>query len=244
MIAAPGTAIRVRELTVTFERRPALKNADGHFAAGSLTAIVGPNGAGKSTLLKAVAGIVRPASGEIVSQGPARHRLAYLPQLPEIDRDFPISVGDTVLLGLWRRIGWLRAAGSSEREEVGRALHAVGLDGFEARAIGTLSTGQFQRVLFARLIAQDAPLILLDEPFAPLDSGTTRDLLRLVEAWHGQGRTVIAVLHDLDQVRAHFPETVLLARSVIAWGPTASVLTPNNLARADQWEAAWDSSPA
>jgi len=116
----------------------------------------------------------------------------------------------------------------------------VGLDGFEARPIGTLSGGQFRRALFARLILQDCSVILLDEPFTGIDARTVDDLLALIRIWHGEGRTVVAALHDLAQVRAHFPTTLLLARTPIAWGPTARVLTSENLARARNLSEAWD----
>jgi zinc/manganese transport system ATP-binding protein len=235
-----GAAVAVDDLTVAYERHPAIHHIRGSFAAGSLTAIIGPNGAGKSTLVKTIAGTIRPVSGRVRRDPAGPARLAYLPQQSEIERGFPITVLDTVLLGAWRRIGWHRSAGQAETEAALAALDAVGLAHFERRGVSTLSAGQFQRVLFARLMVQDAPLILLDEPFTALDSKTTRDLLSLVERWHGEGRTVIAVLHDFDQVRAHFPESVLLARELVAWGPTETVLTPENLAAARRISEAWD----
>jgi len=122
----------------------------------------------------------------------------------------------------------------------GEALAAVDLADFQRRPIRTLSAGQFQRVLFARMLLQDARLILLDEPFTAIDARTTADLIAVVRAWHDQQRTVIAVLHDLDQVRAHFPETLLMARSRIAWGQTAQVLTMEHLRQARQMAEAWD----
>jgi zinc/manganese transport system ATP-binding protein len=120
------------------------------------------------------------------------------------------------------------------------ALCAVGLEGFEKRHIGSLSAGQFQRVLFARLLLQDAKLILLDEPFTAIDARTTKDLLDIVARWHGDGRTVIAVLHDFDQVRAHFPQTLLIARTLIGWGPTGDVMSPANLLKARAMAERWD----
>jgi zinc/manganese transport system ATP-binding protein len=236
---SPAAAIVLRGLTLTYERHPAVHHLSGAFARGSLTAIVGPNGAGKSTLLKAIAGLMRPSEGAIERALPGRGGIAYMPQHAEIDTRFPISVGDTVLLGNWRRIGWSRAAGREARAAAAHALAAVGLEGFEERPIETLSIGQFQRVLFARLMVQDADLILLDEPFGAVDWRTSEDLLRLVERWHREERTIAAVLHDLDQVRAHFPDTLLLARECIAWGETANVLCPDNLLRARQMSEAW-----
>jgi zinc/manganese transport system ATP-binding protein len=171
---------------------------------------------------------------------PARDQIAYLPQVPEIDRQFPISVLDTALLGHWRKIGWHRGIGPALHHQARHALARVGLAGFEQRPIGTLSAGQFQRALFARLMVQDAPVMLLDEPFSAIDARTTSDLIALVEDWHRDGRTVIAVLHDLEQVRRHFPETLLLARTCIAWGATAQVLTPAHLLQAQSMAESWD----
>lgn len=225
-------AIAFHDLTLAYDGRPAVAGLTGSLACGSLTAIVGPNGAGKSTLLKGIVGSLRPARGKIERARLGSCGIAYLPQHAEIDKQFPIAVIDTVLLGHWRRMGWARAADRELREEARRALEAVGLAGFEARLIETLSAGEFQRVLFARLIAQDSGLILLDEPFSAVDWRTSEDMLRLIAAWHSEGRTVAAVLHDLDQVRAYFPETLLIARQCIAWGATRDVLMPHNLQRA------------
>ncbi len=231
----PGE-IRLLDLTVCHERRPAVHHLSGSFAPGSLTAVVGPNGAGKSTLLRALAGLHRPQSGRIEDGGA---RLALLPQQAAIDRSFPVSCLDMVLMGLWAETGAFRAAPRDARARAETALGAVGLAGFEARPIGKLSAGQFQRVLFARLLLQDAPVILLDEPFNALDARTTADLLGVVRRWHGEGRTVIAVLHDLDLVARDFPETLLLARECLGWGPTDQVLTAANRLRARMMAEAW-----
>ena len=233
------TAVVFRDLTLTYERHPAVHHLSGALARGSLTAIVGPNGAGKSTLLKGIVGQMRPAEGVIERADLGRGGIAYLPQHAEIERRFPISVMDTVLLGHWRQISWMGATTEAMHQAARKALTAVGLDGFERRPIETLSAGQFQRVLFARLIVQDAELILLDEPFASVDWRTSQDLLLLVESWHRERRTVAAVLHDLDQVRAHFPDTLLMARECVAWGATREVVTPPNLLRARHMSEAW-----
>ncbi len=236
-----SAAVTLENLTVAYERHPAIHHVTGAFPPGSLTAIVGPNGAGKSTLLKAIAGTLRPAGGRVELGTLRRRDIAYLPQQAEIDRSFPISVLDTVMLGHWRKIGWRHAVSPALRQQTTVALEAVGLRGFERRPISTLSAGQFQRVLFARMMLQDAPLILLDEPFTAIDSRTTDDLLQLVMRWHGEQRTIVAVLHDLDQVRRFFPETLLVARECVAWGRTDHVLTPQNLLRIRQMSEAWDS---
>jgi len=236
--------IALHDVTAAYERHPAVHHLSGAFATGSLTAVVGPNGAGKSTLLKSLAGLVRPVAGRVERGALGQDRIAYLPQLPEIDRGFPISVLDTALLGHWRKIGWYRGVDRSLREQARQALETVGLRGFEPRPIATLSAGQFQRVLFARLMLQDAAALLLDEPFNTIDARTTRDLIALIEAWHREGRTVVAVLHDLEQVRRHFPDTLLLARECIDWGPTARVLTPTNLLQAQRMSESWDPQAA
>lgn len=235
-----GTTISLQNVTVTYDRRPAVRHLNGRFVPGSLTAICGPNGAGKSTLMKAVVGALKPTAGSVSLGGLPVRELGYLPQAAEIDRSFPLTVADTVLLGAWRQTGAFRGTSRELAKKAGAALTAVGLDGFESRNIGSLSAGQFQRVLFARLLLQDAAVLLLDEPFTAIDARTTIDLLRLIQDWNGEGRTVVAVLHDYDQVRAHFPETLLLAREAIAWGPTATVLTPDNLKRARLMAENWD----
>lgn len=233
----------LRNLTVSYRQHPALHHISGSFATGSLTAVVGPNGAGKSTLLKSIVGLLPiegGRSGGALTVMPPRERIAYLPQVADIDRSFPIDVRDCVLLGCW---GSARAWGVVNRALLGRvdaALLAVGLEGFERRTIGSLSSGQLQRVMFARLLVQDAGLILLDEPFNAVDAKTTAALLGLVQQWHGQRRTVVAVLHDDAMVRQHFPQTVLLARELVGWGATTEVLTESNLRRARAMAEAWD----
>lgn len=235
------TGIALHGVTVAYGGRTAVQGVSGRFAPGSLTAVAGPNGAGKSTLIKAVAGMLAVTAGRIDRGGLLARHFGILPQAAETDRSFPISVGDAVLLGAWAHMGALRGAGAAAKR-VRDALEAVGLAGMEGRPVGALSAGQVQRVLFARLLVQDAQVILLDEPFNAIDARTTADLLALLRGWHAEGRTVVAVLHDLDQVRAVFPDTLLLAREVVAWGPTAAVLTPGNLARARDMAAAWEAA--
>ncbi len=227
--AAP---ITLSDLTLGYDRHPAVHHVNGHFATGSLTALVGPNGAGKSTLIKALAGALDPIGG-ICAIDPSLRR-AYLPQLAEIDRSFPINVHDFVAMGLWSKIGALRALPPLGPHRIRDALNTVGLIGFEDHLVGTLSGGQFQRALFARLMLQDASIILIDEPFSAIDSATVDDLMQLILRWHREGRTIITVLHDLTLVRTYFPNALLLARDVIAWGTTETVLTDDNLKTARQ----------
>jgi zinc/manganese transport system ATP-binding protein len=239
-----SAAIHIDDLTLAYGGHPAVHHLSGTFEAGSLTAVVGPNGAGKSSLLAALIGRLKSAGGRISLPEAGTGRIAYLPQQAEIDRGFPIRVLDVVMLGHWGRLGSWREATRQHQAEAQAALDAVGLAGFERRAIGELSVGQFQRVLFARVLLQDASVILLDEPFNAIDARTTADLLGVVRRWHGEARTVVAVLHDLEQVRAHFPRTLLLAREPVAWGPTAEALSAQNLFRARQMAEAWNDDAA
>ncbi len=246
MSAAPvrPAAVTCENLTVSYRQHPAIHHLSCCFRAGTLTAVVGPNGAGKSSLLDALVGRVAPTTGRIELAVPGRARVAYLPQQNQIDRAFPMRVSDVVMLGAWPSLGLFGGADASDRRRATDALQQVGLSGLENRLVGELSVGQFQRVLFARLLLQDAPLILLDEPFNAIDTRTTADLLALVHRWHREGRTVLAVLHDLDQVRAHFPDTLLLAREAIAFGPSRTVLSEDNLLRARAMAERWDDEAA
>ncbi len=240
------TSIQCANLSFNYARhprhKPVLEAIDLNIPLGSLLAIVGPNGAGKSTLLKILAGILKPASGQLQLGGIAAEHIAYLPQHTEIDRHFPINTYQLVAMGLWRFMGSLGGLTPALRIRVDAALDQVGLGGFGDRAIASLSGGQLQRVLFARLLLQDASIILLDEPFNAIDSKTTADLMHLLKQWQDQGRTVIVVLHDLDQVKELFPHTLMIAHRVIANGPTHLVLTPDNLQNARQACADYDES--
>jgi len=237
-------ALHFSNLTLGYERHPAVHHLDGEVAKGALLAVVGPNGAGKSTLFKGIVGTLRPLAGRIERGGISARDIAYLPQIADIDRTFPIHVYDMVSMGLWRRSGLFGGIGRKQRGDIERAIAAVGLTGFEDRPISTLSGGQMQRTLFARLLLQDARLIVLDEPFNAIDAKTSADLMALVERWHAEGRTVLAALHDMDLVRAHFPETLMLAREPVAWGETSEVLTAENLKEARRMCEAFDDHAA
>lgn len=231
--------IACRDVTIAYDRHPAVHHLSGAFRAGSLTAVIGPNGAGKSSLLKAIAGMLPLAEGSIERGGLHQDQIAYLPQQANLDRAFPISVLELVLLGHWQRAGIFGRIGKAGLAAAREALAAVGLEGFEKRSLGTLSGGQAQRALFARVLVQDARLILLDEPFNALDARTVNDLVALLQRWHGESRTVVAVLHDVELVRSRFPEALFLAREKVAWGRTEEVLTPENQLRARQMAESW-----
>jgi zinc/manganese transport system ATP-binding protein len=236
--------LKFRDVTLGYDRHPAVHHLSGEVAPGALLAVIGPNGAGKSTLFRGLVGILKPLAGSIELGGLDVRDIAYLPQSAEIDRSFPISVFDFVGTGLWRVTGFFGGIGKGAREKIAQALAAVGLTGFENRNIGTLSGGQMQRLLFARVLLQDARLIVLDEPFNAIDAKTSADLMALVERWHTEQRTVLAALHDMDLLRVHFPETLMLAREPVAWGLTSEVLTAENLKEARRMCEAFDEGAA
>jgi zinc/manganese transport system ATP-binding protein len=234
----PDTILTFTDLTLGYNSHPAVHHLSGSLGRGDLLAVVGANGSGKSTLLKGIAGILKPMGGAIRSAPGLR--IAYLPQQSELDRSFPADVRDLVSLGLWPRRGLLQRLSADDRKAVAAALAAVGLDGFGRRGIATLSGGQLQRALFARVILQDADLILLDEPFNAVDQRTVTALLELIRLWHAEKRTVIVVAHDLALVRDVFPQALLLARRPVAWGDARRVLSTENLLGAGRFTEAWD----
>lgn len=225
--AAP--AIELQQVWLGWRDHIAVRDVSGQFARGSFTAVVGPNGAGKSTLVKTLAGQLSPLRGHIQTAPDLSGNLGCLPQAAELDTSVPVSTFDLVALGAWHRSGGWRGLSSSDLNAVEAALHTVGLAGFGHQPVETLSGGQRQRALFARLMMRDAQVILLDEPFAAVDRATTEDLLALLQLWHAEGRTIIVVLHDLEMVRSHFPDTLLLGGQVVGWGATDQVLNAANL---------------
>src|SRR5262249_6393708 len=237
-------ALRFRNLTLGYDRHPAVHHLDGAVETGALVAVVGPNRAGKSTRFKGIVGLLKPLAGRIERADLNPQNIAYLPQAAEIDRTFPISVYDMVAMGLWRRTGLFGGIDRKARATIEEAIAAVGLTGFENRAIATLSGGPMQRMLFARLLLRDARVMVLDEPVNAVDAKASADLFDLVRRWHGEQRTVLTSMHDIDFVRANFPETLLLAREPVAWGRTATVLTAENLLTARRMCEAFDEQAA
>jgi zinc/manganese transport system ATP-binding protein len=220
--------ISVSQLRVGYDRRAVAMPIDGNFSEGSLTAVIGANGAGKSTFLKTLAGLQPAISGTLsfnaAGKPCSRPRLAYLPQQAELDRAFPISVFDLVAMGCWPQSGLFGGINRRSGELVEQALETVGMTSKAHLLVGELSGGQLQRTLFARLLIQQAPLIMLDEPFTGIDSQTTELLLKVIGQWHQEGRTVIAVLHDISMVARHFPHVLYLSAQRNIWGTTDHVL--------------------
>ena len=245
-----AAALEVRRVTVSYGARPVLWDVDATFPEGALSAIVGPNGAGKSTLLGAALGLVALDAGQTLIAGrPARaalDRLAYVPQREAVDWDFPITVGEVVAMGRYRSTGWFKRIGRDDRRVVDACLERVGMAAYAKRQIGQLSGGQRQRVFFARALAQDAPLLVMDEPFAGIDARTQESLLGLLGELRDEGRSIVVVHHDLAGVRQRFDWALLLNVRAIANGPVAEALSQDNLARAygapadvDQQAAPW-----
>jgi manganese/zinc/iron transport system ATP- binding protein len=198
-----------------------------------LAAIVGPNGAGKSTLIKAVLGLIPMASGtvQVLGQPVAQQRkkIGYVPQRESVDWDFPVSVLDVVLMGTYGQLGWFRRPGQAEREWARQCLNKVGLSQFERRQIGQLSGGQQQRVFLARALAQKAEIYFMDEPMAGVDAATERIIFELLSELRQDGKTIIAVHHDLRTVPQYFDWVALLNMRLVASGPVATTFTPENL---------------
>jgi len=234
--AAKPLALAVRRLTASYSSRPVLWDVDAEFPDGSLAAIVGPNGAGKSTLLKAVVGLQPVDAGHVLIEGrpagEALDRIAYVPQRDAVDWDFPITVEEVVEMGRYREAGWIRRLKAADRDVVREAIDRVGMAPFARRQIGELSGGQRQRVFIARALAQEAPLMLLDEPFAGVDARTESALLDLLQGIRDEGRTVVVVHHDIGTVRSRFDWALLLNVRTVACGPVAEALAPDSLRRA------------
>lgn len=232
--------IEVHHLTLCYRDRAAVHHLSGRFETGSHTAVVGPNGAGKSTLLAALAGIKKADEGHVHRHG----KVAYLAQLSTLDKQFPLMVRELALAGAWSRCGAWRGLSKQDRIQADMALEQVGLSDFAHVPISNLSGGQLQRARFARLIVEDADVLLLDEPFANVDSATMEKLLEVQHHWHQAGKTQITVLHDISQVRAHYPQTLLLAQSALGWGNTAEVLTDDMLREANRRAQHWRNDDA
>jgi manganese/zinc/iron transport system ATP- binding protein len=229
----PQFALHVEDLTVTHGTTTALWDIDLDIPPGVMAAIIGPNGAGKSTLLNAALGLVPPVAGHVRWLGrpvaQMRGQIGYVPQRQSVDWDFPATALDVVMMGLYGQMGWFRRPNASHRARAAEALAEVGLQDYAARQINQLSGGQQQRVFLARALAQDAPILVLDEPMAGVDATSEAVIIDLLKRQRDRGRTVIVVHHDLTTVQAYFDWLVVLNVRIIAQGPVAQVYTPDTL---------------
>jgi manganese/iron transport system ATP-binding protein len=227
--------LEVRHLSVNYEGRGALDNITFYLHTGERVAVVGPNGAGKSTLFKVVAGVMPPTSGEvkISGYGPRGHIcIAYVPQRSQVDWRFPASVADVVMMGRIGQVGFFRWPRRADWDIVHAALEAVDMDPLANRQIGELSGGQQQRTFLARAMAQEAELVLLDEPLNGLDTPSQEAILSLLDKLRQQTITVMVATHDLGQAASHFDRVMLLNHQLIRLGLPQDVLTSANLLRA------------
>lgn len=230
------TPLAVRGMTVFYDQKPAIFSVDASVRPGTMTAIVGPNGAGKSTLLKAALGLVTPLSGTATFFGTtldaARWRVAYVPQRASVDWDFPARVRDVVGMGLYGELGLIGRFTGAHAARVNEALTRVGMEDFAHRQIGQLSGGQQQRVFLARALVQNADLYLLDEPLAGVDAATEKAIMSVLRALRDEGKTVVAVHHDLSTVPEYFDDVLILNVRKIASGPVATTFTGDALDKA------------
>lgn len=226
-------ALEVHDLTVAYEDKPVLWDVDINVPTGTLMGIVGPNGAGKSTFIKSVLEIVKPVAGKVLIYGKSykinRKRVAYVPQRGSVDWDFPTTVLDVVMMGLYGKLGWIKRPGKKERQIAIEALRKLGMEEFYDRQINQLSGGQQQRVFLARALVQDADLYLMDEPFQGVDALTERAIIKLLTELKNEGKTVIVVHHDLQTVAEYFDWVMLLNIKCVALGPQREVFTEENL---------------
>ena len=233
MTHMPAPALDVHDLTVAYQDKPALWDVDLAVPEGVLMGVVGPNGAGKTTLLKAILGLVKPVSGEVLVRGQPydanRKAVAYVPQRGSVDWDFPTTVLDLVLMGTYGRLGWFRRPGRAEKDLARDALNRVGMGDFAGRQIGQLSGGQQQRSFLARALVQRADVYILDEPFQGVDATTEHAILEILRALRARGRTVVVVHHDLQTVAEYFDQVALLNIRLIASGPVREVFTEERL---------------
>ena len=228
MTTSPEPALELDQVAISYGDTVAVEGLTGRIQPGSSVALVGPNGAGKSTLIRAILGIVPVTGGHIRVLGTdpvsARRQVAYVPQHTNLDPEFPVTARQVVLMGRYRHTGWVRRPGRADRDAAAAALDAVGLTDRGGDLFGTLSGGQRQRVLFARALAQDAQVLLLDEPFNGVDLTTQQLMIDLLAAARARGAAVVLSTHDLDLARHTCDEACLLNRRLFAFGPVAQAL--------------------
>ena len=221
------TAIETHNLTVIYDKKPAIWNIDFELPVGKIIGIMGPNGSGKSTLLKAIMGIVEPNIGysKIFDQelDDVRHRVSYVPQRQSVDWDFPASVWDVVAMGRYATKGLFKRLDANDRKIIDESLKKVKMTPFSKRQISQLSGGQQQRVFLARALAQQADLYLMDEPFVGVDAGTEEAIINLLKTMRDEGKTLLVVHHDLHTAQNYFEHLVLLNSRLVAVGAMEDV---------------------
>ncbi|WP_448527286.1 metal ABC transporter ATP-binding protein [Parathermosynechococcus lividus] len=239
----PQPAIDLQNVTVAYHRTIALYGATLQLSAGTICGVVGMNGAGKSTLFKAIMGFVQPVRGQVhihglpLRQVQRRSLVAYVPQSEDVDWQFPLRVWDVVMMGRYGKMNWLRQPRAADRQRVHQSLEQVELWPLRHRQIGELSGGQKKRMFLARAFAQEAAVLLLDEPFAGVDIKTEKLIIDLLLAERQAGRTILISTHDLASITTFCDQVILVNRSILAYGTTAEVFTPENLARAFEGSA-------
>ena len=235
----PAGGLSVEGLTVAYRNgHTALRDASFAIPEGTIAALVGVNGSGKSTMFKSIMGFLKAREGRIrvlgrpVEEALRDNLVAYVPQAEEVDWSFPVLVEDVVMMGRYGHMGFLRRAREADRRAVDRALERVDMAAFRRRQIGELSGGQRKRVFLARALAQDARVILLDEPFTGVDVRTEEAIVALLRAMRDEGRVMLVSTHNLGSVPEFCDRTVLIKGTVLAHGPTEEVFTRENLSRA------------
>ncbi|MCF8230969.1 MAG: metal ABC transporter ATP-binding protein [Bacteroidales bacterium] len=228
-------ALEVNDLTVAYRYKPVLWDIDMKIPQGILMGIVGPNGAGKTTLIKAILGLVQPVAGSVRIFGKpykkARSKVAYVPQKGSVDWDFPTNVLDVVLMGTYGKLGWIKRPGKEEKKQALEALEKVGMLEFRHRQISELSGGQQQRVFLARALLENAEIYFMDEPFQGVDAITEKAIIKLLKELGSQGKTVIAVHHDLQSVPEYFDWVTFLNVKKVAAGPVKDIFNDDNLTK-------------
>ena len=228
--------LSIKNLTVQYKAVTALKNITLSLEPGKLTAIIGRNGSGKTTLLKSICGLAPLSSGEILFDGQsaisAQHRIAYLPQKDKVDLNFPVTVRGVVEMGRFPHLGWTKAFRPEDEEKVSQAITTMKLNDLQDRHISELSGGQQQRTYIARALAQEADVLLLDEPYSGLDEPSQDDLTDLLNNLANQNKMLLVSHHDIATVRHHFPHSILVNQTLIVHGSTEDILTQDNLDKA------------
>jgi len=228
--------LQVDNLSIKYNGKYALRDVSFSVHAGERVAIVGPNGAGKSTLFKALVGLLHPASGTTSANGA---EFGYVTQRSVVDWDFPVTVHDTVMMGRIAKIGWLRWQRPRDREVVRQCLAQVGMLEYASTQIAELSGGQQQRVFIARALAQEANILLMDEPFTGVDAPSREAILEIIEGLRDHGVTVLVSTHDLNLAAERFDRLALLNHRLIAYGPPQEAITPETLSTAYGGQALW-----